>query len=554
MTDNYFTMRYRPKASASSPAPIGPAGCRPARRRLDQARARRDQPLQPARLRPLQQRRQHRRLAPHPGRQALGGQHLPQSRKHRPVRPHRDLRDRPQPRQKHQHRLRLRLRAGQRRPPPRRRLPQRPLSPSSATRPTPTPPTPPSPSTTPAPSPRSTPRASPSKARSRACSRKNSRSCAAATTSSPPASPSRPPTTASIGTTPAASTPARPSTPPTTTSARKRLPTADGKLDAADAQRMFPQAHGDAYGHYLTALKGYTRLLHESELHVDAPQRGRHRARPAPSSRLLRRAQIRRGRRQPRPHRAAGHHAHAPPSLQGRSRLRLEPLPRRQGQLLHRRHPPLGPRRVEPARRRAPISTGSRQRDAARQGHRIRSTPACRSSTAPPCRNCCRKLPAMARFPDAMDNANSHLNPLGLSPGAIAFDISPAEFKSGKSHYEQIYDPRPPRRHQRQRRLRPGRPHDAPPAPTRKTNSETPTTPSSTKRRAFEGQLKELYGTPYPGEHRSRQDLRPRLHRPRFLRVVHRRSPRRHRGYVADPTVTVNAKVPTGWPRSPASP
>jgi hypothetical protein len=37
--------------------------------------------------------------------------------------------------------------------------------------------------------------------------------------------------------------------------------TANGVIDAADAQRMFPQGHGDAYGHYLTALKGYYRLL-----------------------------------------------------------------------------------------------------------------------------------------------------------------------------------------------------------------------------------------------------------------------------------------------------
>ncbi len=37
--------------------------------------------------------------------------------------------------------------------------------------------------------------------------------------------------------------------------------TADGVVDAADAQRMYPQGHGDAYGHYLTALKGYYRLL-----------------------------------------------------------------------------------------------------------------------------------------------------------------------------------------------------------------------------------------------------------------------------------------------------
>src|SRR6185369_6786596 len=36
---------------------------------------------------------------------------------------------------------------------------------------------------------------------------------------------------------------------------------ADGVINAEDAARMFPQGHGDAYGHYLTALKGYFSLL-----------------------------------------------------------------------------------------------------------------------------------------------------------------------------------------------------------------------------------------------------------------------------------------------------
>ncbi|GAA5117676.1 hypothetical protein GCM10023212_06880 [Luteolibacter yonseiensis] len=36
---------------------------------------------------------------------------------------------------------------------------------------------------------------------------------------------------------------------------------ADGVIDASDAQAMFPQGHGDAYGHYLTALTGYYKLL-----------------------------------------------------------------------------------------------------------------------------------------------------------------------------------------------------------------------------------------------------------------------------------------------------
>ncbi len=35
----------------------------------------------------------------------------------------------------------------------------------------------------------------------------------------------------------------------------------DGLIDAADAALAYPQGHGDAYGHYLTALKGYYSLL-----------------------------------------------------------------------------------------------------------------------------------------------------------------------------------------------------------------------------------------------------------------------------------------------------
>lgn len=40
--------------------------------------------------------------------------------------------------------------------------------------------------------------------------------------------------------------------------------TPDGIINAADAARMFPQGHGDAYGHYLTALTGYYSLLMNS--------------------------------------------------------------------------------------------------------------------------------------------------------------------------------------------------------------------------------------------------------------------------------------------------
>ena len=41
--------------------------------------------------------------------------------------------------------------------------------------------------------------------------------------------------------------------------------TPDGIINAEDSQVMFPQGHGDAYGHYLTALKGYYSLLLDND-------------------------------------------------------------------------------------------------------------------------------------------------------------------------------------------------------------------------------------------------------------------------------------------------
>ena len=46
---------------------------------------------------------------------------------------------------------------------------------------------------------------------------------------------------------------------------------------------------------------------------------------------------------------------------------------------------------------------------------------------------------SVTSFQTLIDSANAHLNPLGLSPGAVAFDISPTELENGESHFEQIY-------------------------------------------------------------------------------------------------------------------
>lgn len=40
---------------------------------------------------------------------------------------------------------------------------------------------------------------------------------------------------------------------------------ANGAIDANDAARLYPQGHGDAFGHYLTAIKNYYRLLSDSD-------------------------------------------------------------------------------------------------------------------------------------------------------------------------------------------------------------------------------------------------------------------------------------------------
>jgi hypothetical protein len=40
--------------------------------------------------------------------------------------------------------------------------------------------------------------------------------------------------------------------------------TGDGVVDENDAKQMYPMGHGDAWGHYLSAIKGYYRLLHNT--------------------------------------------------------------------------------------------------------------------------------------------------------------------------------------------------------------------------------------------------------------------------------------------------
>jgi hypothetical protein len=44
-----------------------------------------------------------------------------------------------------------------------------------------------------------------------------------------------------------------------------------------------------------------------------------------------------------------------------------------------------------------------------------------------------------AALQQSLNNADGHLNPLGLADGALAFDIAPASVDAGTTHFEQIY-------------------------------------------------------------------------------------------------------------------
>jgi hypothetical protein len=102
-------------------------------------------------------------------------------------------------------------------------------------------------------------------------------------------------------------------------------------------------------------------------------------------------------------------------------------------------------------------------------------------------------------FQATIDSANAHLNPLGLSPGAIAFDISPTELKAGKSHFEQIYD-----RALRATLNAKGAFNQAARMSRLLRNQENQISDSTTayvdQEGAFVSQLIDLFGAPYSGD------------------------------------------------------
>jgi hypothetical protein len=224
--------------------------------------------------------------------------------------------------------------------------------------------------------------------------------------------------------------------------------TANGVVDESDAQRMFPQGHGDAYGHYLTALTGYYRLLSNPNftwtpraeavtvlglpVTVDFQDERKFAAAASNLASTAQQVVALTYRRDYKDDPASGwtqYRDHSPTNRQTRVTrhwgLKEEASRATQGALVNWAMANAILPDVDD------YHTGIQKID---------------RTTVPEL----ALLPAAgSSFQTTVDNANAHLNPLGLSPGSIAFDIDPYFASSlgqelsryqGMSHFAQIYD------------------------------------------------------------------------------------------------------------------
>ncbi len=216
--------------------------------------------------------------------------------------------------------------------------------------------------------------------------------------------------------------------------------TANGVVDAADAQRMFPQGHGDAYGHYLTALKGYYKLLEHpyftwttasedvsmlgQSIQIDYKDERKFAAAAANVAMSAQQIVSLVHRQSYKDDAASGWSQFRDGKINPNTGvIRSQGLDEwvsrsAQGSFLNW----AAANALLPDKDSNPNHSGVQIID---------------RTTVPELN---QLVSAAGSFQGAIDSANAHLNPLGLSPGAIAFDISPSQLQAGHSHFEQIYE------------------------------------------------------------------------------------------------------------------
>ena len=211
----------------------------------------------------------------------------------------------------------------------------------------------------------------------------------------------------------------------------------DGVVDAADAALAYPQGHGDAYGHYLTALTGYYGLLANPNFSwVPRTEAVTVLGKPVAVDYLDERkfatAAVGLAR-------AAGQiidltyrQTYSSAAVTTWANLKdgavSGGITRRwgvddwgtrgcQGAYLHW----LTGNSLLPAKDPDPTHTGIQIID---------------RTTVP---ELAELVAQAAALQQSLNNADGHLNPLGLADGALAFDIAPASVDAGTTHFEQIY-------------------------------------------------------------------------------------------------------------------
>lgn len=213
----------------------------------------------------------------------------------------------------------------------------------------------------------------------------------------------------------------------------------DGTIDAADAQRMFPQGHGDAYGHYLTALSGYYKLLTSPNftwtprseavdilgltVQIDYQDERKFAAAAANVARVGARILDLTARATYRDDPSVGWEHQRDGKYNAATGITrhwgTDEWAARAGQGAYFHW--VSANAMLPDVDTNPAHTGIQIID---------------RTTVP---EISEIVSSAIDIQTTLDAQSAHLNPLGLAKGAIAFDISPTELESGTSHYEQIY-------------------------------------------------------------------------------------------------------------------
>jgi len=215
-------------------------------------------------------------------------------------------------------------------------------------------------------------------------------------------------------------------------------PYVNGTLDASDAFYMFPQGHGDAYGHYLTAMKGYYKLLTSpvftwvpmtegvdvlgQTVQVDYQDERKFAAAAAALARTGVDVLDFTARKN-----------HKDGEENGWSEKRDGKFNKNTGQTRHWGTDEWASRVYQGAYYNW-VSANAMLPDIDSVNEGIQKID---RTTVPEI----KELITSANQVFSLSSyEQAHLNPLGLTADAMAFDISPSELAAGKSHFEQIYD------------------------------------------------------------------------------------------------------------------